>query len=158
MTIREWANHSPSEGIELSWKLKTTRKETLFRGAALVSFPTKFLLPCNILCHSPLPSKRFLLPTSNSLFSPAMANMLILFYLFCSGKMEDNLTGIFNLFDQDGNKAKDWFKFSTKKAFLQIITLNELYELMSVFIEIAEGKENNVSVHILFMLLLFRMI
>ena len=87
-----------------------------------------------------------------------MANMLILFYLFCSGKMEDNLTGIFNLFDQDGNKAKDWTKFSTKKAFLQIITLNELYELMSVFIEIAEGKENNVSVHILSMLLLFRMI
>ena len=87
-----------------------------------------------------------------------MANMLILFYLFCSGKMEDNLTGIFNLFDQDGNKAKDWTKFSTKKAFFQIITLNELYELMSVFIEIAEGKENNVSVHILSMLLLFRMI
>ena len=38
--------------------------------------------------------------------SPAMANMLILFYLFCSGKMEDNLTGIFNLFDQDGNKVR----------------------------------------------------
>ena len=36
----------------------------------------------------------------------AMANMLILFYLFCSGKMEDNLAGIFNLFDQDGNKVK----------------------------------------------------
>ena len=35
-----------------------------------------------------------------------MANMLILFYLFCSGKMEDNLTGIFNLFDQDGNKVE----------------------------------------------------
>ena len=35
----------------------------------------------------------------------AMANMLILFYLFCSGKMEDNLAGIFNLFDQDGNKV-----------------------------------------------------
>merc|ERR1712110_495786 len=60
----------------------------------------------------------------------SMANMMILFYLFCSGKMEDNLTGIFNLFDQDGNK---------------IITLNELYELMSVFIEIAEGKENNLD-------------
>merc|ERR1719244_1107978 len=55
----------------------------------------------------------------------SMANMLILFYLFCSGKMEDNLTGIFNLFDQDGNK---------------MITLNELYELMSVFIEIAHEK------------------
>merc|ERR1712080_472267 len=60
----------------------------------------------------------------------AAANMLILFYLFCSGKLEDNLAGIFNLFDADGNK---------------IITLNELYEVMSVFIEIAEGKENNVD-------------
>merc|ERR1712107_245728 len=57
----------------------------------------------------------------------SMANMLILFY---PGKMEDNLAGIFNLFDQDGNK---------------IITLNALYELMSVFIEIAEGKENNLD-------------
>merc|ERR1712112_805877 len=60
----------------------------------------------------------------------SMANMLILFYLFCDGKLEDNLVGIFNLFDADGNK---------------IITLNELYEVMSVFIEIAEGKENNVD-------------
>ena len=31
--------------------------------------------------------------------------MMILFYLFCSGKLEDNLAGIFNLFDQDGNKV-----------------------------------------------------
>merc|ERR1711874_719310 len=60
----------------------------------------------------------------------SMANMLILFYLFCNGKLEDNLAGIFNLFDADGNK---------------IITLNELYEVMSVFIEIAEGKENQVD-------------
>jgi len=44
--------------------------------------------------------------------------------------MEDNLAGIFNLFDADGNK---------------IICLKELYEVMSVFIEIAEGKENNVD-------------
>merc|ERR1712013_357188 len=43
----------------------------------------------------------------------SMANMLVLFYLFCDGKLEDNLVGIFNLFDADGNK---------------IITLNELYE------------------------------
>ena len=35
----------------------------------------------------------------------AMANMLILFYLFCDGKLEDNLVGIFNLFDADGNKV-----------------------------------------------------
>merc|ERR1712142_1314359 len=40
----------------------------------------------------------------------SMANMLILFYLFCDGKLEDNLVGIFNHFDADGNK---------------IITLNE---------------------------------
>merc|ERR1711887_506337 len=59
-----------------------------------------------------------------------MANMMILFYLYCGGKLEDNLAGIFNLFDQDGNK---------------IITLTELYECMSVFIEVAEGKENNVD-------------
>merc|ERR1711937_883740 len=36
----------------------------------------------------------------------SMANMLILFYLFCSGKMEDNLVHIFNLFDQDGKNHK----------------------------------------------------
>merc|ERR1712200_265095 len=41
-----------------------------------------------------------------------------------------NMLILFYLFDQDGNK---------------IITLNELYELMSVFIEIAEGKENNLD-------------
>ena len=35
----------------------------------------------------------------------AMANMLILFYLFSGGKLEDNLVGIFNLFDADGNKV-----------------------------------------------------
>ena len=34
-----------------------------------------------------------------------MANMLILFYLFSGGKLEDNLVGIFNLFDADGNKV-----------------------------------------------------
>jgi len=60
----------------------------------------------------------------------SMANLMILLYLFCGGKMEDNLAGIFNLFDADGNK---------------IICLKELYEVMSVFIEIAEGKENNVD-------------
>ena len=36
-----------------------------------------------------------------------MANMLILFYLFSDGKLEDNLVGIFNLFDADGNKVSD---------------------------------------------------
>merc|ERR1711914_56367 len=57
----------------------------------------------------------------------SMANMLILFYLFCSGKQEDNLAHIFNLFDQDGNK---------------VITIDELLALMSVFIEIGEGKDH----------------
>merc|ERR1712126_690997 len=60
----------------------------------------------------------------------SMANMLILFYLFSDGKLEDNLVGIFNLFDADGNK---------------IITLNELYEIMAVFIEISEGKDNQID-------------
>merc|ERR1712003_456657 len=55
----------------------------------------------------------------------SMANMLILFYLFSGGKLEDNLVGIFNLFDADGNK---------------VITLNELYEMMAVMIEIEKAK------------------
>ena len=44
--------------------------------------------------------------------------------------MKDNLVGIFNLFDADGNK---------------VITLNELYEIMAVFIEIGEGKDHKVN-------------
>merc|ERR1712048_640448 len=60
----------------------------------------------------------------------SMANMLILFYMFCGGNMKDNLVGIFNLFDADGNK---------------VITLNELYEIMAVFIEIGEGKDHSVD-------------
>merc|ERR1712198_373482 len=62
----------------------------------------------------------------------SMANMLILFYLFCSGKLEDNLTHIFNLFDQDGNK---------------VITIDELLNLMSVFIEIGEGKSQKLELN-----------
>merc|ERR1712241_1298184 len=88
-----------------------------------IAFPTRPMEKVQVLADE--------LENANGKIS--MANMLILFYLFCSGKMEDNLAGIFNLFDQDGNKAKNWTKFSTKKAFLQIIALNELYELMSVF-------------------------
>jgi len=60
----------------------------------------------------------------------SMANMMILFFLFCSGKTEDNLAHIFNLFDQDGNK---------------VITIDELLNLMSVFIEIGEGKDHKVD-------------
>merc|ERR1712058_123649 len=50
----------------------------------------------------------------------SIANMLILFYLFCDGKTEENLVHIFNLFDEDGNK---------------VITIEELLEMMSVFID-----------------------
>merc|ERR1712212_472634 len=59
----------------------------------------------------------------------SMANMLILFYLFCSGKLEDNLVGIFNLFDADGNK---------------IITLNELYETMAEMFKVADKNKDDV--------------
>merc|ERR1711892_160476 len=41
-----------------------------------------------------------------------------------------NMLILFNLFDTDGNK---------------IITLNELYEIMAVFIEIGEGKEHQID-------------
>merc|ERR1711962_1353359 len=34
----------------------------------------------------------------------SMANLMILLYLFCGGKMEDNLAGIFNLFDAEGKE------------------------------------------------------
>jgi len=60
----------------------------------------------------------------------SMANMMILFYMFCSGKTETNLEGIFNLFDKDGNKQ---------------ICMDELFEMMAEFIHIAEGKENAVD-------------
>merc|ERR1712066_313344 len=50
--------------------------------------------------------------------------MLIMFYLFCDGKTEDNLLHIFNLFDEDGNKV---------------------LSMMSVFIEIGEGKEHKID-------------
>merc|ERR1712050_177924 len=59
----------------------------------------------------------------------SMANMLILFYLFCDGKLEDNLVGIFNLFDADGNK---------------IITLNELYEIMAEMFKVADKNKDDV--------------
>merc|ERR1712121_127612 len=49
----------------------------------------------------------------------SMANMLVLFYLFCDGKLADNLVGIINL--------------------------NELYEIMAAFIEIGEGKEHPID-------------
>ena len=35
----------------------------------------------------------------------AMSTMLVLFYLFCDGKTEDNLGQMFNMFDMDGNKV-----------------------------------------------------
>merc|ERR1719222_161940 len=72
-----------------------------------IAFPTRPIEKVEILADE--------LTNANGKIS--MANMLILFYLFCSGKMEDNLTGIFNLFDQDGNK---------------MITLNELDEVLEL--------------------------
>merc|ERR1712200_240737 len=45
-------------------------------------------------------------------------------------KIEAHLTHIFNLFDQDGNK---------------VICIGELMELMTVFIEIGEGKSHKVD-------------
>merc|ERR1711874_950296 len=60
----------------------------------------------------------------------SMSNMLVLFYLFCDGKTEDNLIHMFNLFDADGNK---------------VITIDELLNMMAVFIEIGEGKNHKVD-------------
>ena len=40
----------------------------------------------------------------------AMSTMLVLFYLFCDGKTEDNLSHMFNMFDMDGNKV-EYFGF-----------------------------------------------
>merc|ERR1719192_1367390 len=55
-----------------------------------IAFPTRPMEKVQVLADE--------LENANGKIS--MANMLILFYLFCSGKMEDNLAGIFNLFDQ----------------------------------------------------------
>ena len=49
--------------------------------------------------------------------------MGMLLYLFCDGKTEDNLLGIFNLFDEDGNGT---------------ISIDELLNMMAFFIEIGE--------------------
>merc|ERR1711887_389883 len=57
----------------------------------------------------------------------SMANMMILFFLFCSGKTEDNLAHIFNLFDQDGNK---------------VITIDELLNLMSEMYRKGDADKN----------------
>ena len=76
-----------------------------------------------------------------------MANMLILFYMFCGGNLKENLVGIFNLFDADGNKAGGAINmmYDDTVILLQVITLNELYEIMAVFIEIGEGKDHKVK-------------
>jgi len=67
---------------------------------------------------------------ANSEGKIAMSTMLVLFYLFCDGKTEDNLSQMFNMFDMDGNK---------------VITIDELLNMMSVFIEIGEGKGHKVD-------------
>jgi hypothetical protein len=48
----------------------------------------------------------------------AMANMMILFFLFSEGKTEDNLTHIFNLFDADGNKVSSFTTFPSSSHYL----------------------------------------
>merc|ERR1712032_1612681 len=47
--------------------------------------------------------------------------ILMLIYLFCDGKTEDNLGQMFNLFDEDGNGN---------------ISIEELLNMMAFFIEI----------------------
>merc|ERR1711971_215341 len=47
--------------------------------------------------------------------------ILMLIYLFCDGKTEDNLGQMFNLFDEDGNGS---------------INVEELLNMMAFFIEI----------------------
>merc|ERR1712219_79554 len=53
--------------------------------------------------------------------------MGMLLYLFCDGKTEDNLLGIFNLFDEDGNGT---------------ISIDELLNMMAFFIEIGMDTGN----------------
>ena len=55
--------------------------------------------------------------------SSALHCMGMLLYLFCDGKTEDNLLGIFNLFDEDGNGT---------------ISIDELLNMMAFFIEIGD--------------------
>merc|ERR1712037_552931 len=59
--------------------------------------------------------------------------MGMLLYLFCDGKTEDNLLGIFNLFDEDGNGT---------------ISIDELLNMMAFFIEIGadSGKVDMATV------------
>ena len=57
------------------------------------------------------------------LLCSALHCMGMLLYLFCDGKTEDNLLGIFNLFDEDGNGT---------------ISIDELLNMMAFFIEIGQ--------------------
>ena len=56
-------------------------------------------------CHQCLTSEVVWFCNKNSLCT-AMSTMLVLFYLFCDGKTEDNLSQMFNMFDMDGNKVE----------------------------------------------------
>merc|ERR1712117_490940 len=53
--------------------------------------------------------------------------ILMLIYLFCDGKTEDNLGQMFNLFDEDGNGN---------------ISIEELLNMMAFFIEIGMDTGN----------------
>ena len=59
-----------------------------------------------------------------------MSNMLMLLYLLSDGNTEDNLAHIFNLFDGNGDKT---------------ISIDELLNVMTFFIEIDEGKNHKVG-------------
>ena len=77
-----------------------------------------------------MPRARYVSPQPSLTPPAAMSTMLVLFYLFCDGKTEDNLQHMFNMFDMDGNK---------------VITIDELLNMMAVFIEIGEGKNHKVD-------------
>jgi len=63
--------------------------------------------------------------------SIAAGQMLCLLYMFSDGKVVDNLTQMFKLFDADNSN---------------FICLDELRDLMAFFIEIGQGKNHAVDV------------
>jgi len=62
-----------------------------------------------------------------------LASIGLLIFLFCDGKTEENLSQMFNLFDEDGNGS---------------ISINELLSLMALFIELGmdEGTADMATV------------
>merc|ERR1712128_13252 len=62
-----------------------------------------------------------------------LASIALLVYLFCDGKTEENLSQMFNMFDEDGNGS---------------ISIEELLSLMALFIELGmdEGTADMATV------------